>query len=36
MLMMVTARLSFEDTNQWREELRSMACDETPSLSKEI
>ena len=28
--------LSFDDTNQWREELRSMVCDETPSLSKQI
>ena len=32
MLMMVSARLTFEDTDQWREELRSMVCDETASL----
>ena len=36
MLMMVSARLTFEDTDQWREELRSMVCDETASLSKQI
>lgn len=28
--------LTFEDTNQWREELRSMVADETSSLSKQI
>ncbi len=28
--------LTFEHTDQWKEELRSMVCDETPSLSKQI
>ena len=28
--------LTFEDTDQWREELCSMVIDETPSLSKQI
>ena len=32
----VRACLTFEDTDQWRKELRSMVIDETPSLSKPI
>ena len=28
--------LLFDDTTQWREELHSVVCDETPSLSKQI
>ena len=32
----VSTCLTFEDTDQWREELSSMVIDETPSLSKQI
>ena len=28
--------LTFEEADNWRQELRCMVCDETPSLSKQI